>query len=92
MKNLPTVPIVHSRSEGGGQQTGVECQKVVVTHLENLSEQGGWERSLDGVVAPVLCCGSQAPSHCTTQRWGGERREQWALLGVSGQLRKWLGA
>ena len=27
---------------------------MVGTHLENLSEQGGWERSLDGRVAPVI--------------------------------------
>ena len=73
-----------------GQQTVSRVSEGGCTHLESLSEQGGWERSLDGGVAPVMLLWVPGPFHCTTQR-GGCEKEQRALLGVSGQLRKWLG-
>lgn len=55
MKNPPSVQFVHSRSEGGGT-TNRESRVLEGGWYTptTLSEQGGWERSLDGGVAPVI--------------------------------------
>lgn len=67
---------------------------MVVTHLENLSEQGGWERSLDGVVAPVILLWVPGPFPLHNSEVGvregtvGITWGVWAVEEVAGSVRE----
>lgn len=67
---------------------------MVVRHLENLSERGGWERSLDGVVAPVILLWVPGPFPLHNSEVGvregtvGITWGVWAVEEVAGSVRE----